>query len=119
MKTQRTIFFCSLLLLTFTFLQAQVAKDINSVIVTGKDSAWYAEQAKLWEKEVAENPQSERAWYNFFEANRYLKFWFQAYEEPRDSADFIINRMERAIPNTFTYHYCRYQLQQAGYSPHA
>lgn len=119
MKTQRTISFCSLLLLTFTFLQAQVAKDIKSVIVTGKDSAWYAEQAKLWEKEVAENPQSERAWYNLFEANRYLKFWFQAYEVPRDSADFIINRMERAIPNTFTYHYCRYQLQQAAYSPHA
>lgn len=119
MNIKKTISICCLLLMGIPFLHAQVAEDINSVIMTGKDSAWYAAQAKLWEKEVAENPQSERAWYNLFEANRYLKFWFQTYEEPADTSKFIIRRMERAIPETFTYHYCHYQMQQLAFCPHA
>lgn len=98
---------------------AQSAETVLPVIVSGKDSAWYAQQAKAWEQEVQKSPKSEKAWRNLFNAKYYLKYWFNENVTPADSSEYVINRMAQAIPGTFTYNYCRYKVEQGGKSDFA
>jgi len=86
---------------------AQTPEYVLPVIVSGKDSAWYAQQAQAWEKVIQSTPHSEEAWRNLCDAKYYLKFWFKDDTIPKDSSAFVLNRMEKAIPGTFTYNYCR------------
>ncbi len=78
---------------------------------------WYVAQQKLWEKEVALNPQSEEAWFNYFKATRYAGMMYRGYEDTdaeserkakAERMEKLLADMERAIPNTFTAHYVKW-----------
>jgi len=78
---------------------------------------WYATQQKLWEREVALNPQSEEAWFNYFKATRYAGMMYRGYEDTdgesarrakAERMEKLLADMERAIPNTFTAHYVKW-----------
>ena len=110
MKTHRFIIVLALMWATAISLVAQKPEPVHAVIVSGKDSTWYARQAEAWEAEVKKHPKSEEAWRNLFNAKYYLKFWFDGLKEHTPAENFVMTRMEQAIPETFTYNYCRYRI---------
>ena len=119
MKTLRFTVALGFMLTTFLSLFAQKAEPVRAVIVSGQDSAWYARQAEAWELEVKKHPKSEAAWRNLFNAKYYLKFWFDGLKEHTPVENFVMTRMEQAIPETFTYNYCRYRISMASDSEFA
>ena len=119
MKCLNILSVVALSLLTPILSFAQSTETVLPVIVSGKDSTWYAQQAKAWEQEVQKSPKSEEAWRNLANAKYYLKYWFNENVTPADSSGYVLNRMEKAIPGTFTYNYCRYKANQGGQSDFA
>lgn len=119
MKPNKFIITLVLILITSNSLIAQRAEPVHSVIVSGKDSIWYSQQAEAWESEVKKQPKSEEAWRNLFNAKFYLKFWFNGLKEETDLSNSVLARMEKAIPETFTYNYCRYKVAMGGVSEFA
>lgn len=70
---------------------------------------WYQEQARLWRIEIDANSSNARAWLNYYMAKRYMRFTLGH----RDSGYYkqlnqIVDDMEKAIPETFEYHYARW-----------
>lgn len=111
MKANRIVAVVCTVLICGITSYAQKAQDIESVIVSGKDSLWYAQQAEAWEKEVERNPKSELAWRNLFEAKWYLHNWFNVQiPAVTDSSQLVIKRMEKAIPGSFSYNLCMYRM---------
>lgn len=108
-----------LLCATSLSLVAQQKERVLPVITTGKDATWYAQQYELWDKEVKQHPKSEDAWRNLFTAEFYLNNWFTEERPPLDSVNVILQRMEQAIPGSFTYNYCVYKNYMDGTSEHA
>lgn len=119
MKIKKIIFLVALLITMSTNTFSQKAEPVHAVIVTGKDSAWYAKQAELWEQEVKRHPESEDAWRNLFNAKYYLKFWYNSLQKKEEPAQSVLTRMEKAIPESFTYNYCRYKVSMASPSEYA
>lgn len=113
MKIKSIIVGVGVLLASVAASFAQAPQQIESVIVSGKDSVWYAQQYDAWNKEVKKNPKSELAWRNLFEAKWYLRNWFDVQDEVTDSSQLVIKRMERAIPHSFTYNLCRLRMQMS------
>ena len=108
-----------LLCATSLSLVAQQKERVLPVITTGKDATWYAQQYELWDKEVKQHPKSEDAWRNLFTAEFYLNNWFEEERPPLDSVTVVLQRMEKAIPGSFTYNYCVYKNYMDGTSEHA
>ena len=108
-----------LLCATSLSLVAQQKERVLPVITTGKDATWYAQQYELWDKEVKQHPKSEDAWRNLFTAEFYLNNWFTEERPPLDSVNVVLQRMEQAIPGSFTYNYCVYKNYMDGTSEHA
>ena len=108
-----------LLCATSLSLVAQQKERVLPVITTGKDYTWYAQQYELWDKEVKQHPKSEDAWRNLFTAEFYLNNWFTEERPPLDSVTVVLQRMEKAIPGSFTYNYCVYKNYMDGTSEHA
>lgn len=108
-----------LLCATSLSLVAQQKECVLPVITTGKDATWYAQQYELWDKEVKQHPKSEDAWRNLFTAEFYLNNWFTEERPPLDSVTVVLQRMEQAIPGSFTYNYCVYKNYMDGTSEHA
>jgi hypothetical protein len=108
-----------LLCATSLSLVAQQKERVLPVITTGKDATWYAQQYELWDKEVKQHPKSEDAWRNLFTADFYLNNWFMEERPPLDSVNVVLQRMEKAIPGSFTYNYCVYKNYMDGTSEHA
>ena len=119
MKILRSTLALVLLCATSLSLVAQQKERVLPVITTGKDSTWYAQQYKLWDKEVKAHPKSEDAWRNLFTAEFYLNNWFTEERPPLDSVNVVLQRMEKAIPGSFTYNYCVYKNYMDGTSEHA
>lgn len=119
MKKLRSTLALVLLCATSLSLVAQQKERVLPVITTGKDSTWYAQQYELWDKEVKQHPKSEDAWRNLFTADFYLNNWFTEERPPLDSVTVVLQRMEKAIPGSFTYNYCVYKNYMDGTSEHA
>lgn len=119
MKIFRSTLALVLLCATSLSLVAQQKERVLPVITTGKDATWYAQQYKLWDKEVKQHPKSEDAWRNLFTAEFYLNNWFTEERPPLDSVTVVLQRMEKAIPGSFTYNYCVYKNYMDGTSEHA
>ena len=119
MKILRSTLALVLLCATFLSLVAQQKERVLPVITTGKDATWYAQQYELWDKEVKQHPKSEDAWRNLFTAEFYLNNWFAEERPPLDSVTVVLQRMEQAIPGSFTYNYCVYKNYMDGTSEHA
>lgn len=70
-----------------------------------KDSAYYADQAAAWGREVKLHPTDEKAWKYYFMAVNYRALYdgdYQAKEE-------VVKRMGEAIPDSYTYYYTLYR----------
>ena len=119
MKILRSTLALVLLCATSLSLVAQQKERVLPVITTGKDATWYAQQYELWDKEVKQHPKSEDAWRNLFTAEFYLNNWFTEERPPLDSVTVVLQRMEQAIPGSFTYNYCVYKNYMDGTSEHA
>jgi hypothetical protein len=65
-------------------------------------------QYQLWKKEVQITPKSERAWLNYYEAKRGImhKSGVDPFGSEGPVMD-IVNEMEKAIPHTFTFNFCK------------
>jgi hypothetical protein len=84
------------------FAQAKPQKVV-SLVKQYQTNEWYAEQAKLWGAKIKSNDKNADAWLNYYTANRMLKI--QAQTKTQDDLDKLVAEMEKAIPNTFEYHY--------------
>ena len=119
MNRKRFTIVLATLLMSAVSLMAQKPEPVHAVIVSGKDSTWYAQQFDAWELEVKKHPKSEEAWRNLFHAKYYLKYWFDETKATDTTARPVLTRMEKAIPESFTYNYCRYKADMAGNSEYA
>ena len=113
MNKKRITIVLAALLMSAVSLVAQQAEPVRAVIVSGKDSTWYARQAEAWEAAVKKYPKSEEAWRNLFYAKYYLKFWYNGVQEQVTPGTSVLERMEQAIPESFTYNLCRYKISMA------
>jgi len=91
-----------------TFASAQKAETIESFISTSHEPEWYARQIETWQKKVDADPENEWAWRNLFRATNYHEMFTTGYgdEDKSPSAD-IIQKMEKAIPDSYTLNLCK------------
>lgn len=101
MKRTTLLFAC---LLSLSAGQAQ--DQIESPIVSEKDSAYYAEQTRLWQQVTEREPQNENAWRNLYQAANYQQ-WFG----PRNDElmQQILDEMGKNIPSAYNYFWCMYK----------
>ena len=91
-----------------TFASAQKAETIESFISTSHEPEWYARQIEAWQKKVDADPENEWAWRNLFRATNYHEMFTTGYgdEDKSPSAD-IIQKMEKAIPDSYALNLCK------------
>lgn len=93
---------------------AQKPEIIQSFARIQHTMSWYKEQSKLWQQRMNENPNDQTAWFNYFKANRLIIFHdttdHRSDEERNAQLKEIVDRMEKAIPNSYEYNFCRWQL---------
>jgi hypothetical protein len=98
---KRTAIILALMCSTFVF--AQKAERVESIITNSYESEWYAAQMDAWQKKVNENPNDQWAWRNLFRATYYYEQktggWGENQDESR-TAD-IIRKMEAALPDSY------------------
>lgn len=108
------LFIASLLMTGSAF--AQVAEEssepqeIRSFAIDKHDAIWYNSQADLWKQQTIVSPKNEVAWLNYFKATRYAEMEGEQYDLPRSVA--VVEEMENAIPNTYTYYICKFILSR-------
>jgi hypothetical protein len=108
---KRTMFLLASLIAVMT---AKAQEQIESIIIAEHDSAYYAQQAQLWQQEVKKRPQDGNAWRNYYQAAFYETFYTRdGYAHTAQ----IVDEMEKAIPNDYTYYVCRYK-QGGGMQEH-
>lgn len=90
------------------FASAQKAETIESFISTSHEPEWYARQIEMWQEKVDANPKDEWAWRNLFRATNYHEMFTTGYgdEDQSPSAD-IIQKMEKAIPDSYALNLCK------------
>lgn len=105
-----------LLITALSMLSAQAQKPeiIQSFARIQHPMSWYKDQSKAWQQRINENSGDQTAWFNYFKANRVVIFHDTTdhrNEEERDAVlKDIVDRMEKAIPNSYEYNFCRWQL---------
>lgn len=89
-------------------------EKVYSIIYVQKPNDWYVKQANLWKKEIGKNPQNEEAWFNYYNAVRYMRFTETiSTKEKQEKLGNIIEEIGKTIPNTFTYHYLKYKTKMS------
>ncbi|MFC2088880.1 hypothetical protein ACFLSX_04700 [Calditrichota bacterium] len=96
-------FFC----LSLFSADLEKPERVYRLCYTQKTQEWYEQQASLWEKEVQNNPQNERAWYYYFFATRYKTLGIDSQRRER-LQNQIIDRMGASIPDSYLYYYIRF-----------
>ena len=93
---------------------AQEAQEIKSYAKQQESMDWYRKQAKAWKSLVDNNPKDAKAWFNYYKANRILAFRDEenkASEEEKDkSLQDLVESMGKALPNSYEYNFCKWQL---------
>ncbi len=91
-----------------TFASAQKAETIESFISTSHEPEWYARQIEAWKKKVDANPKDEWAWRNLFRATNYHEMFTTGYgDEDKSPSAAIIQKMEKAIPDSYALNLCK------------
>ena len=91
-----------------TFASAQKAETIESFISTSHEPEWYARQIEAWQKKVDANPKDEWAWRNLFRATNYHEMFTTGYgDEDKSPSAAIIQKMEKAIPDSYALNLCK------------
>lgn len=86
---------------------AQEPQEIKGIVVEEHDSAWYARQAKAWQRICEADPRNEQAWRNLYEALRYQHMG-KSGNEVKEIAN-VLRRMAEAIPDSYIYNRCMYR----------
>lgn len=90
------------------FASAQKAETIESFISTSHEPEWYARQIEAWQKKVDANPKDEWAWRNLFRATNYHEMFTTGYgDEDKSPSAAIIQKMEKAIPDSYALNLCK------------
>ena len=96
-----TIIYC-------TFASAQKTETIESFISTSYQPEWYAPQIEAWQKKVDADPKDEWAWRNLFRATNYHEMFTTGYgDEDKSPSAAIIQKMEKAIPDSYALNLCK------------
>jgi len=93
--------------------EANKAEVIESIAVNSHETEWYAAQILAWQKVVDENPEDQWAWRNLFRAAQYVDMGTDAYasmDENENKEIWVLNRMKKAVPDSFVYHLCMARL---------
>ncbi|HPI54285.1 MAG TPA: hypothetical protein PLU10_06295 [Chitinophagaceae bacterium] len=105
---------CTLFLFTSLQLWAQTPQTIRSYASHPQELSWYKQQSQLWKHRIDQEPQNAHAWKQYFAANRVLMFHDstdkRSKEQIYQSLENILNDMEKAIPNSYEFNFCKWQL---------
>lgn len=82
------------------------AENIASPIISEQDSAYYAEQTRLWRKIAHRAPNDENAWKNYFRAAWYNDRW---YNNTDSTSDRALHEIKEAIPDSYVFYYASYR----------
>lgn len=105
---------CFLLLCIGGRLLAQTPQPIRSYASHPQPLSWYKQQSQLWKQRIDRNPEDAAAWKNYFAANRVLMFHDTTDKRPKEQIyqgmESILNDMEKAVPNSYEFNFCKWQL---------
>lgn len=120
MKNMRKVVLISIIFIGYICtIAAQKPEKIYSSVKVYKPHTYYAQQAELWWKEIETNKSDEKAWDNYYKANRYSEMTFESSEDIqqedwirespylKDPVE-IYSLIEKNIPNTYTFY--RYKV---------
>ena len=85
------------------YAQSIQPEEVPSMVEQQKSEAWYQQQVEAWEQAVTQDPTNENAWYNLSKATRYA---YSNHADGYQKRQAVYERMAKAIPNTYTYHFC-------------
>lgn len=120
MKNMRKVVLISIIFIGYICtIAAQKPEKIYSSVKVYKPHTYYAQQAELWWKEIEKNKSDEKAWDNYYKANRYSEMTFESSEDIQQEdwirespylkdPDEIYSLIEKNIPNTYTFY--RYKV---------
>ncbi len=113
-----TVFFLSAMMVCTTYSIAQKPEEIHSIAQVLKPHKFFVSQAELWWKELEKDTTNEKAWYNYYKANRYAEMTYSettGYDPGKkgkwtDEGPFlkeqndIMDLISTSIPGTYTYY---------------
>ena len=82
-------------------------QKVETVVKVHRSADWYKTQERLWKNEIGKNPKNEEAWGNYYRAVRY-RSWSESMPDVNELLDAIVEDMEKAIPDTYTYYITRF-----------
>lgn len=105
---------------TVFFVQgfAQKPVPVVSIVRQVHEFDWYEQQAKAWKQEIDNGSTNAMAWVYWFEANRMAKDFCDKAKWESKIGDYFIPRLqlleraEKAIPNTFEYYFLMMQADR-------
>lgn len=99
----------ALLFVCLAFVTAVTAQEqIESPVVSEKDSTYYAHQQELWQQVTNREPKNENAWRNLYQAANYRQ-WFGKLDDSEMKG--ILDAMGKAIPDSYNYCWCMYKYK--------
>ncbi|MBQ5751942.1 MAG: hypothetical protein IIV89_03760 [Bacteroidaceae bacterium] len=115
MKSTRTFAICLAAMLGLTLMnsgaQAQTKivtpQRVETAVKVHQSAEWYKTQERLWRTEIEKNRKNEEAWGNYYRAVKY-RSWSEAIPDIDERLDTIVEEMEKAIPDTYTYYITRF-----------
>ncbi|MFM2224009.1 MAG: hypothetical protein RJA07_211 [Bacteroidota bacterium] len=116
---KQTIFVITILFSTFMAL-AQKPEPIYGFAIVRKSTDYYKQQAALWKKEIDKNKNDAFAWYNYYRVNRNLLGTdtsdHRSWKDKQKSQEDLVQKMGKAIPNSFEYNLCRWMISGNDFS---
>ena len=82
-------------------------QKVETAVKVHRSADWYKTQERLWKNEIGKNPKNEEAWGNYYRAVRY-RSWSESMPDVNELLDAIVEDMEKAIPDTYTYYITRF-----------
>ena len=82
-------------------------QKVETAVKVHRSADWYKTQERLWKNEIGKNPKNEEAWGNYYRAVRY-RSWSESMPNVNELLDAIVEDMEKAIPDTYTYYITRF-----------
>ena len=82
-------------------------QKVVTAVKVHRSADWYKTQERLWKNEIGKNPMNEEAWGNYYRAVRY-RSWSESMPDVNELLDAIVEDMEKAIPDTYTYYITRF-----------
>lgn len=93
-------------------LQAQKPEKIYPNAREQKSITYLKEQSAAWKKVTEQEPKNESGWFNYYYANRNLRFNDttdkRSYEEKDAAIKVIIDNMGKNIPESYEYNFCKW-----------